>query len=906
MGSLFLSYSGTDREIAAQLAAGLNNIGIEIWWDRNEIGWGDNWIAKLEDALSRCESYVVLVGPSGIRKWVKAELYLAIKRHFEHDLPIFPLLLPGVTPTMLPGFLAIFQAAPLPDDLNKVDFGVLANRLSKGRCGAQTAIVTNDVCPFPGLEAFGEDDARFFFGRHKEAVDAIRRLGIGLDGVYHRWLHIEGASGVGKSSLVKAGLIPAIKQGWAGSIEAQTWRQWTVGEPMRPGRDPILNLADVLIRIGADTPERSINKLYRMLRADDQALTHFLREVIPKNVALVLIVDQLEEVFTHTEDVTLRGCFDALIANALTDLDGCFHLVTTIRSDFMMRFVALPRLQALLNENASRYFLEPVQRAGLIDIVRTPARLAGLQWSDDILPDDIVEQASGEPGALPLVQNLLRLLWQKRRHGDVLSRDDYRALGGVGGALAQSADQLIESLGEAKESALNLLTALVSIGQSSHEGQDSRRTITKADAIRAAGSGQRAELIINRLSGLRGPEMPQGEAARPRLIIISNKNASHSRLELVDLAHETLLRYDRNNQPFWKTLRDRITTKRKMLEDRQLLETLAENWREQNSPRFSALATRAQLRNFLRLPDVPEHTDLFLKASRHAIRLQNWAGGVIALGISLLLILAWAGQQQLSVRYTWLKLISILKPVYLEPQDMVELKAGLFRMGDVHGRGTKDEQPVHTVSIQKSFKMARHEVTFQEYDRFALSTGRRLPNDWTFGRDRRPVIDVTWSDATAYGEWLSRVTGKRYRLPSEAEWEYAARSGGKEEIWAGSSDEKELIQYAQYNINSSSQGEKKLKTWPVGTRKPNGLGLYDMSGNVWEWTQDCFHETYEGSPNVGNAWLSESQGECESRILRGGSYFDSASSLRTADRLWYKDFGIRNFNVGFRLVQDIN
>ena len=202
-------------------------------------------------------------------------------------------------------------------------------------------------------------------------------------------------------------------------------------------------------------------------------------------------MDQLEEIFTLTLDSKVRERFDALLANALNDQDGPLHLISTIRSDFMMGFSELPKLQDHLTD-PGRYFLKPMDENGLRDVVQTPARLVRLRWSDDSLPDDIVKEARGEPGALPLVENLLRLLWGNMKYSGAneLSRKHYNELGGVGGALAKSADSLLETLGKGKENALNLLTALVKLGGEIQDTQDTRRTITKSVALSAAGGGE--------------------------------------------------------------------------------------------------------------------------------------------------------------------------------------------------------------------------------------------------------------------------------------------------------------------------------------------------------------------------------------------------------------------------------
>ena len=202
----------------------------------------------------------------------------------------------------------------------------------------------------------------------------------------------------------------------------------------------------------------------------------------------------------------------------------------------------------------------------------------------------------------------------------------------------------------------------------------------------------------------------------------------------------------------------------------------------------------------------------------------------------------------------------------------------------------------HKVQLTKPFAMSRYELTFDEYDRFAQATGHKLPHDKGWGRGALPVINVSWDDAKAYAQWLSQQIGKRYRLPTEAEWEYAARSGGKDETWAGISNESQLMDYAVY---------REERTEPVGSKKPNGFGLYDMSGNVYEWVEDCWHNDYNSAPADGLAWLSINNGDCGHRVVRGGSWHNNYTwELRTVYR--NRDTpDSRHDVVGFRLAQDL-
>jgi formylglycine-generating enzyme required for sulfatase activity len=229
-------------------------------------------------------------------------------------------------------------------------------------------------------------------------------------------------------------------------------------------------------------------------------------------------------------------------------------------------------------------------------------------------------------------------------------------------------------------------------------------------------------------------------------------------------------------------------------------------------------------------------------------------------------------------------------PSQIKEPDMVRLPGGAFYMGS---DGSNYEEPVHLVKID-SFLMGRTEVTFDEYDRFAEATGKPKPTDEGWGRGTHPVIKISWEDAVAYAAWLSKETGKNFHLPSEAQWEYAARAGTASYYYWDQGEDKD---FAWFSENSGQ------KTHPVGEKLPNAFGLYDMSGNVWEWVQDCWHKNYDNAPEDRKSWQEQNNGDCSLRVLRGGSWSTDAYNVRSANRYWYNpDF--RNFNDGFRLAQD--
>jgi formylglycine-generating enzyme required for sulfatase activity len=238
----------------------------------------------------------------------------------------------------------------------------------------------------------------------------------------------------------------------------------------------------------------------------------------------------------------------------------------------------------------------------------------------------------------------------------------------------------------------------------------------------------------------------------------------------------------------------------------------------------------------------------------------------------------------------------------IEP-EMVVIPAGEFMMGspeDEPGR-FDDEGPQHKVVIAHPFAVGKYAVTFDEWDAYVNDTGGYRPDDEGWGRGRRPVINVNWEDAQSYVKWLRERTGKDYRLLSEAEWEYAARAGTTTPFWWGASIS---LDQANYNGNytyadGGQKGEYRQKTVPVDSFKPNPWGLYQVHGNVWEWTEDCWNDNYNGASTDGSPRRA---GNCSRHVLRGGSWVNYPSWLRAAYRSgWY----VRLYFAGFRLARTL-
>jgi formylglycine-generating enzyme required for sulfatase activity len=236
-----------------------------------------------------------------------------------------------------------------------------------------------------------------------------------------------------------------------------------------------------------------------------------------------------------------------------------------------------------------------------------------------------------------------------------------------------------------------------------------------------------------------------------------------------------------------------------------------------------------------------------------------------------------------------------------ECPEMVVLPAGNFTMGSPvgeHGRDV-DEGPQHSVTIGKPFAVSRFAATFDEWDACIAGGGcnGHTPRDQGWGRGRRPVLNVSWDDAMAYVAWLCRKTGKAYRLLTEAEWEYATRAGSATAYYWG-----DAIGKGNANCDGCGSQWDNQQTAPVGSFAANAFGLYDMAGNAWQWTQDCYQESYNGASPDGSAWTG---GDCSHRVIRGGSWISIPPILRSAGRFW-NTVNSRGNLLGFRAARTLS
>ena len=729
--------------------------------------------------------------------------------------------------------------------------------------------------PFPGLRAFGPNDAPIYFGRGLETDGLVRRIADG-----QRFVAVVGLSGSGKSSLVSAGLLPRLANN---AVPGS--RDWLVLRitPGELGDDPFIALASAF-RPVVDARNQSVKEVARTLEKTPAVLSELVGALLKERPAwaeLLAIVDQFEELYTVAAE-EYRNAFSHLIAAAAK----CprLRVVLTLRGDFYHRAIGHPELARLLRTGS--FPLAAPGPAALEEMITRPAERAGLEFDPVTLPQIILEDTGAKPGALPLMAFALNELYEARTEDGKLTESAYEGFGGVQGAIGQRAEQTFEELdGTAQQALASVFSELVEVTEAENGWVATRRHASR-DKVASVDTHQGAATLVNAFDGAR--------------LLVGGRDGDGQ--ALVEVAHEALFRN-------WERLEKWISERGRDIQLVRNLSQAADDYAAGQGDRWKRRLRREAEAAVSRLGTVPsEPVSAFLRASRRRTSRVVGLGSLAGVsGIFMLAFIAYLQSSGFDPALAADVLAARFGLDYNEPQ-MVPIEGGSFEMGCLEpvDRCQEDELPVRYITI-KPFKIGKYEVTFEEYELFLAVIGGQLPSHEGWGRGRRPVINVSWEDAVAYASWLSERTGKSYRLPTEAEWEYAARAGTTTAFSTGDCIHTDQANYhGDFDYADCPATEVfRSKTVEVGSLdSPNPWGLHDLHGNVWEWVQDCWHKTYDDAPEDGFAWEEDSGGVCAERVVRGGAWFLGPVFLRSADRDRGTAESRLNY-VGFRLAQDV-
>jgi formylglycine-generating enzyme required for sulfatase activity len=678
--------------------------------------------------------------------------------------------------------------------------------------------------------------------------------------------------------------------------------------------DPLNALSDVFLerwqfKAGAERIKQQ-KELVGLLRDGNATLADLLNETERRYrelgqsspPAFLLYIDQGEELYVRAEKEQRRR-FSQIIAGGLAD--PRLRALMSLRADFfgeLLNDEALYLVHRLVK-------VPPLREAQLQDVVTRPAGLLSARFQTDALAVDIARRAAEESaqdaGALPLLSYLLDDMWSEMvRRGDGVLRLPIQTID-LGRVLVERARKFIAERPAAEEALRRILTLKLATVRG--DGEPTRRRAPRSEFT------DEEWRLISELA-----DHPN------RLLVTATSDGGETYAEV---AHEAIFRR-------WEKLKEWVAAERDFLGWKSALEADRRVW-EATAATAKADALLmgvklAQAQSWLvaRAQDLAAQDRQFIERSierdakdrtqregqRRRTRQMAALVGVLVLGIGA--GLAWSSRDYLQARA--ITLVEAVRPRVLSPEqeraltpkqifkecahcpEMVMVPAGTFWMGSPNEeRGHETiEEPRHEVAIKQPFAVSRFEVTSEEWDACVLLGGCRWPAPETgWGRGRRPVINVSWDDAQQYIAWLSQRTGKPYRLLSEAEWEYAARAGSeKAYAWGG--------EIGENNANCSGCGSEwdLRQTAPVGSFSANAFGLYDMHGNVHEWTQDCTHWNYDGAPPDGSAW--ETGDDCDTRVTRGGSWSSAPGFLRSAlrDR---NSSDARSDDLGFRVARTL-
>jgi formylglycine-generating enzyme required for sulfatase activity len=939
MPRLFISHSSKDNVEAIAFKQWLNVSGWpagDVFLDLDDIGGGERWKEALRKANLQCEAVILLASPESLSS---PECLAEVRKAEDYGKEIIVVLLRDVQldDDRLSAFkdrqIVNFSTPPRSHvesvsyrgDQFQVPFNgealarIKAYLLKRGIAPEHFAWPPHDkpgAEPFPGLTAFTEEDAGIFFGRDADIVRGLDKLRIMRRNGRPRALVIQAASGAGKSSYMRAGLwarlardpdfvavaalrpAKGILKGPHGLGRKLAERLSCPARPVNPGDVHAQLLAPDEKEAASD-----FNKFMAMVAA--QACEQ--RRMSDKNAAapaLLLAIDQAEELFASDDQAeSQRFLFlvASLLRNPPAELE--LYMLLTVRANASARL--LQTIADLGFEFPEILPLLPLPRTSYRDVILRPLDVLAQRGQKVViaptLTEHLITDATGAD-ALPLLAFTLHQLYREFSAGGTITLEQYQAMGGVTGVI---------------DSALKF--ALADPGKDPAIPASNNEQLAR---LRAAFIPWLAQIDpesslpmrrVARMEELPPDSLPIVERLVWARLLVADRRAD---VNVVEIAHESLLRQ-------WPALTEWLKADAENLKLVEAVERAAEEWERKGrnddwlvlrGTRLRAaegLASREDYRKRLGGRGLAYLEACRANERRRRLKLEALVGACTVLLV--LGVVAWHYEQKLREGFYWLTqvrghVLTAARERALRPggppfkectdcPEMIVVAAGQFMMGSPERQGDKTgrEYLQHLVTIPSRFAVGKSEVTFAEFEACVAhgSCDTKIGSKW--GRGRQPTINVTWYDAQHYAAWLTRITGKPYRLLSEAEYEYATRGGVRKAYPWGDKVGTDNANCGECNV------EPLKRTVPVNSFPANRFGLHDMVGNVAEWVEDCFHDNYNGAPDNGSPWLSD---KCLRRVVRGGHWLSKKGAVRSASRDWWWEAEPKD-TVGFRVAREL-
>lgn len=917
----FLSYNSRDFATTQALQAALSRTdpGAHIFLAKASLRAGGYWLPQLSEEIAAATIFVLVVGEHGLGPWQADEYYEARDRR----IPIVVVLLEGQAAPGLP-MLRQLHWIVTSDLTSQATLGQLMEAAEGG--GPLAGERWKYTKPYRGLPAMRQEDSDFFFGRLGKTIEAVTVL----EATPNKVAVLLGNSGVGKSSLANAGVVSCLRrQAWPDSAQAtipklfRDSRRWCYLEA-RPGSEPLRNLVQPFLRawqIDATDPLSAKRQAEWVTALHNGSLG--LRDLLdaterrfaelhePSPPAFFLYIDQGEELYVHAKEERHQRRFSEVLAEGAGDVR--LRVMASLRSDF---FGELQKDEALHAVHRP-IDVPPLREGELREVVSRPPELLGAKFETERLAATIArrtaEESVKDAGALPLLSYLLDDMWtQMIERNDGVLRAPEQAFD-LGGVLVARANAFIADHPRSEDVLRRIFTLKLATVREDSEP-------TRRSAARSEFSDDEWRLVT---------ELADDPN---RLLVTVTREGGASYAEV---AHEAIFRR-------WDKAQNWITMEREFLIWKGALEADRRRWEATDEKLKDGTLlmglSLAQAQGWLasRSMDLAAADREFIE--RSIAREKKARTRVRRVQIAALLLLAsviaglvgWINQSSIVAEWKWMTVTrpfiraqvqpyalgqeaeAALKPkdVFKECADeqgkdqcpvMVVVPPGSFMMGSSPKENghAENEGPQHQVTIAKPFAVSKFLLTFDEWDTCVeFGDCRGDVSDAGWGHGQRPVINITWTDARRYVTWLAKITGKPYRLLTEAEYEYVARGGTKTAYPWG--DE---VGIGNASCNGCGSEWDNARTAPVGSFAPNQFGLYDMVGNVFQWTQDCYHPDYNGAPTDGSEWVSACPDEDE-RTVRAGGKNSSPRFIRVASRRPWSIKGLVA-SLGFRVARTL-